>query len=181
MNRSVFVGLMVALLVFSGSARDSCAQSMRADEVFASVAGAEATVADAKDAIKRGKEMVALIPEDSPLLPEVRQMLKEVSMNWKLAVESIEGANQSAEKIAAASSEDLAGDYALLARANSAVAVSGANVVQIGMTYVEAVANDKTEALGIIRNSMQDALAASSQVKLNCDQVKHLISKKYSK
>ena len=102
-------------------------------------------------------------------------------MNWKLAVESIEGANQSAEKIAATSSEELANDYALLARANSAVAVSGANVVQIGMTYVEAVANDKTESLDIIRSTMQDALSSSSQVKLNCDKVKSLISEKYSK
>ena len=107
-------------------------------------------------------------------------MLKEVSMNWKIAVEAMEGANQSADKIMEASSEELAGDYALLARANSAVAVSGANVVQIGMTYVDAVANEKTESLDIIRDAMQDALASSSQVKLNCDKVKKLISEKYS-
>ena len=181
MNRYRFVGLMVALLVFSGSARNGFAQSMLTDEALASVATAEAVVADAKASIKRGKELVALIPEDSPLLPEVRQMLKEVSMNWKLAVESLEGANQSAEKIASTTSEELAGDYALLAKVNSTVAVSGANVVQIGMDYVEAVANNQTEALDIIRNSMQDALAASSQVKLNCDKVKNLISEKYSK
>ena len=48
------------------------------------------------------------------------------------------------------------------------------------MTYVEAVANDKTESLDIIRSAMQDALASSSQVKLNCDKVKNLISEKYS-
>ena len=180
MNRCRFVGLMVALLVVSGTVRDGFSQSMLADEALASVATAESIVADAKDAIKQGKELVDLIPADSPLLPEVRQMLKEVSMNWKLAVESIEGANQSAEKIASASSEQLASDYALLARVNSAVAISGANVVQIGMAYVEAVATDKTEALDIIRSTMQDALAASSQVKLNCDKVKNLISDKYS-
>ena len=62
MNRSVFVGLMAALLVFSGSARDSYAQSVLADEALASVATAESIVAEAKDAIKRGKELVALIP-----------------------------------------------------------------------------------------------------------------------
>ena len=54
MNRSVFVGLMVAVLVFSGSARNSYAQSVLADEALASVATAEAIVADAKDAIMRG-------------------------------------------------------------------------------------------------------------------------------
>ena len=180
MNRYRFVGLMVGLLVFSGSARDGFAQSVLADEALASVATAESVVADAKASIKRGKELVGLIPEDSPLLSEVRQMLKEVSMNWKIAVESIEGANQSAAKITSTSSEELAGDYALLAKVNSAVATSGANVVQIGMTYVEAVANNKTESLDIIRSTMEDALAASSQVKSNCDKVKNLISEKYS-
>ena len=180
MNRSVFFGMMAALLVICGSTRDVFAQSVLADEALASVATAESVVADAKVSIKKGKELVGLIPEDSPLLPEVREMLKEVSMNWKLAVESIEGANLSAEKIAATTSDELASDYALLARANSAVAVSGANVVQIGMTYVEAVANEKTESLDIIRDAMQDALASSSQVKLNCDKVKKLISEKYS-
>ena len=181
MNRCRFVGLMVALLVFSGSARDGFAQSVLADEVLASVATAESVVADAKASIKRGKEMVGLIPDDSPLLPEVGQMLKKVSMNWKLAVESLESANLSAAKIATTTSEELAGDYALLSKVNAAVAVSGTNVVQIGMAYVEAVANNKTESLDIIRGAMQDALSASSQVKLNCDKVKSLISKKYSK
>jgi hypothetical protein len=180
MNRCRFVGLMVALLVFSGSTRDGFAQSVLADEALASVATAESVVADAKASITRGKELVGLIPEDSPLLPEVAQMLKQVSMNWKMAVESIEGANESAAKIASTTSEDLAADYALLATVNSTVAVSGANVVQIGMAYVEAVANDKTESLDIIRSTMQDALAASSQVKFNCDKVKNLISEKYS-
>ena len=180
MNRCLFVGLMVALLVFSGSARNGYAQSVITDEALASVATAESAVADAKAAIKRGRDLVALIPDDSPLLPEVGQMLKEVSMNWKIAIESIEGANQSAAKIASTKSEGLAKDYALLAKVNSSVAISGANVVQIGMDYVEAVATDKTEALDLIRGAMLNALAASSQVKLNCDKVKSLISEKYS-
>ncbi len=180
MNKYRFVGLMVALLVFSGSVRNGFAQSSITDEALASVATAESVVADAKASIKRGKELVSLIPEDSPLLSEVRQMLKEVSMNWKLAVESLEGANLSAAKIASTSSEELAGDYALLAKVNSAVATSGANVVQIGMAYVEAVALNKPESLDIIRGAMQDALAASAQVKFNCDKVKNLISEKYA-
>lgn len=181
MNKYRCLGLMVALLVFSGSVRESLAQSVLSDDTLASVATAEAAIADAKTSIKKGKELVALIPDDSPLLPEVGQMLRKVSMNWKLAVESIEGANESASKIASTKSEELAADYALLAKVNSAVAGSGANVVQIGMAYVEAVANNKTESLDIIRSAMQDALAASSQVKSNCDKVKNLISEKYSK
>jgi hypothetical protein len=148
---------------------------------MATVAAAESVVADAKASIKTGKELVDLIPEDSPLLPEVGQMLKEVSMNWKLAVESLESANESVAKIDSTASPELAADYALLAKVNSSVAASGAKVVQIGMAYVEAVANNKTESLDIIRNAMQDALAASSQVKFNCDKVKSLISEKYSK
>jgi hypothetical protein len=171
---------MVALLAFSGSARNGYAQSVITDEALASVAAAESAVAEAKASIKRGRELVALIPEDSPLLAEVGQMLKEVSLNWKLAVESIEGASLSAEKIASTKSEGLAKDYALLAKVNASVAISGANVVQIGIAYVEAVATDKTESLDIIRGTMQDALAASAQVKFNCDKVKSLISEKYS-
>jgi hypothetical protein len=181
MSRNLFMGLIVALLVFSGPTRNGFAQSELADETLAAVATAESVVADAKASIKTGKELVGLIPEDSPLLPEVREMLKQVSMNWKVAVESMEAANQSAGKIMEASSAELTADYALLASANSAVAVSGANVVEIGMTYVEAVATEKTESLDIIRSAMQDALASSSQVKLNCDKVKKLISEKYSK
>jgi len=146
MNRyRCIMGLMVGLMVFCGSTREGIAQSMLADETLASVAMAESAVADAKAAIKRGKELVSLIPEDSPMLPEVAQMLKQVSMNWKLAVESIENANESAAKIASTASQELADDYALLAKVNSTVAVSGADVVEIGMAYVEAVATDNTE------------------------------------
>jgi len=182
MNRCrCIMGLMVALTVFFGSAHVGFAQSSLADETLASVAMAESAVADAKASIKRGKELVSLIPEDSPMLPEVAQMLKQVSMNWKLAVESIENANESSAKIASTTSEELAGDYALLAKVNATVAVSGAEVVQIGMAYVEAVASENTEALDMIRSTMRNALAASSQVKMNCDKVKKLISQKYSK
>lgn len=172
--------MMAALVACFASTRNSFAQSTASDDALASVATAEEIVADAKASIKTGKELVDLIPEDSPLLPEVGQMLKEVSLNWKLAVESLEGANESAAKIASTSSPELASDYALLAKVNSAVAVSGAKVVKIGMAYVEAVAYNKTESLDIIRSTMQDALAASSQVKFNCDKVKSLISEKYS-
>jgi hypothetical protein len=168
------------MLAFSGSARDGFAESVITDEALASVATAETAVANAKASIKRGRELVALIPEDSPMLPEVGQMLKEVSVNWKLAVESIEGANLSAAKISSTKSEGLAKDYALLAKVNASVAISGAYVVEIGMAYVEAVATDKTESLDIIRGAMQDALSSSSQVKFNCDKVKGLISEKYS-
>lgn len=182
MNRvRCIMGLMVGLMVLCGSTREGLAQSALADETLASVAMAESAVAEAKASIKRGKELVGLIPEDSPMLPEVAQMLQQVSMNWKLAVESIENANESAAKIASTASEELAADYALLAKINSTVATTGADVVQIGMAYVEAVATENTESLDIIRIAMKDALTGAAQVKSNCDKVRKLISQKYSK
>lgn len=179
--RFITTGLMVALMACLGMVNVSSAQATSSDEALAAVAKAESIVAEAKASIKEGKAMVDLIPEDSPLLPEVGQMLKEVSSNWKLANDSLAAANESATKIASTTNADIAGDYALLAKVNSTTAVSGAKVVEIGIAYVEAVANNKTESLDIIRSTMQDALAASSQVKFNCDKVKKIISQKYSK
>ena len=174
------VALLVVALAGLGLEGNVHAESTVADDVLAKIASAEASVANAKVAIKNGKTLVDMIPEDSPLLPEVAQMLKQVSINWKLAVASLESAKESSAKIPMATSPELAADYALLATVNATVAETGANVVGLGLSYVEAVAKNKTESLDIIRNAMQDALAASSQVKFNCDKVKNLISQKYS-
>jgi hypothetical protein len=151
-----------------------------AQEAQAAIASAEAAVEQARTAIEKGKELITTIPEDSPLLPDVAQFLQAASVNWNIAVESLDGAKQSASKITTATSESIARDYALLSKVNAGVALSGANVVQIGLAYVEAVAANKTEALDIIRTSMQDALAASSQVQFNYERVKTLIAEKYS-
>ena len=66
MNRCLFVGLMVALLAFSGSVRDGFAQSAIVDEALTSVATAESAVADAKAAINEPKATtIAPTPEDT--------------------------------------------------------------------------------------------------------------------
>ncbi len=181
MNRqSWVVALMVGLLTFTGMVNQADAQSAVPGDVAAKLAAAEEAVAQARDAISKGKALVAQIPEDSPYLPEVTKMLQAASSNWKMAVESLKGASESSLKISTASTEALSKDYALLAKVNSDVALSGAKVVQIGLAYVEAVAMNKTEALDLIRGVMQDALAASSQVQFNYDRVKSLISEKYA-
>jgi hypothetical protein len=181
MNRRDWVlALVVGLLSVSGLADNAVAQSALPADVENKLATAGQAVEQARAAIAKGKALIAEIPEDSAYLPEVTQMLQAASANWKLAIDSLKGATESSAKIASASNESLAGDYALLARVNADVALTGANVVQIGLAYVEAVATDKTEALDLIRGAMQDALAASSQVQFNYERVKNLISEKYS-
>jgi hypothetical protein len=171
--------LLVGVLVgFGGKAS---AQSPLQADVKASISAAQSAVADARASIAKGKELVARIPQDSPYLPEVTQMLQAASANWKVAVNSLKGANESAQKIATASSAALAKDYSILAKVNANVALTGAKVVHIGLAYVEAVATSKTESLDLIKSTMQDALAAASQVQFNYDRVKALISEKYSK
>ena len=182
MNRLTWVvALVIGLLSFSGMANKASAQPAVADEVASKLAAAEQAIGEAREAISKGKELLTLIPEDSPYLPEVTQMLKAASSNWKVAVDSMSGAVESSGKIGTATTDTLAKDYALLAKANANVALAGAKVVQIGLAYVDAVANNRTEALDLIQEAMQDALAASSQVRFNYDRIKSLISEKYSK
>jgi len=150
------------------------------EEMSLAIESAETEIGAARSAIERGKQLVARIPEDSSLVVDVQQMLEAAAENWSLAVDSLNGARQSAEKVATATNEALAADFLLLAKVNAAVAMSGAKVVQIGLQYVEAVADNKTEALGIIRTSMQDALAAASQVQFNYERVKTIIAQKYT-
>ena len=181
MNRHSFItGLMVAVLgsgVLFGNALAQ--EATLADEAQVAIAAAEQAVEEARAAIDKGKELVVTIPEDSPLMPDVAQVLQAASENWTIAVDSLGGAKESAAKIGTATNESIAKDYALLAKVNAGVALSGAKVVQIGITYIDAIANNKTEAL--IRTAMQDALAASSQVQFNYERVKTLIAEKYSK
>ena len=187
MNRH---GFLVALAVaFSGSilmtgsvaAQESNGSSTLSAEVQAALANAEKEVEAARVAIDKGKQLLSTIPEDSPLMPDVAQVIQAASDNWKIAVDSLKGAQDSAAKIETASNESVAADYALLSRVNAGVAVSGAKVVQIAITYIEAIAANKTESLSVIRTALQDAIAASSQVQFNYDRVKTLIAQKYSK
>jgi hypothetical protein len=183
MNRHSFIaGLMVAVLGSSVIFSNALAQEASlADEAMVAITAAEEAVEEARAAIEKGKELVVMIPEDSPLMPDVAQVLQAASENWTIAVDSLKGAKESAAKVATASNESVAKDYALLAKVNAGVALSGAKVVQIGITYIDAIANNKVEALDIIRTAMQDALAASSQVQFNYERVKTLIAEKYSK
>ena len=185
MNKhSLAIGLVFAVLAGGVTVHSTYAQEAEvsvADEANIALAAAEQEVEKARVAIEKGKELIAQIPEDSPLMPDVAQVVQAASDNWKIATDSLKGAKESAAKITTASSEAIANDYALLAKVNAGVALSGAKVVQIAIVYVEAIATDKSEALDIIRTTMQDALASSSQVQFNYERVKTLIAQKYSK
>ena len=179
-RRGWIVALIAAGVSFLGLTGNVSAQSAVSGDVAAKIAAAEKAVAGARDTIAKGKELVALIPEDSPYMPEVTQMLQAAAANWKQAVESLNGATDSAAKIAAAPSAEQAADFALLAKINSDVALSGASVVQIGLAYVEAVATEKTEALDLLRTAMKDGLAGASQVQFYYEKIKSIVSERYS-
>ncbi len=182
MNRKKCLLLLAAGLVSFGAVLNVCAdRAGLIEETQTAIGAAEKAVEAARADISRGKELIARIPEDSPLMLDVMQMLEAASENWTVAVESLEGAKKSAQKIESAPSDVVAEDFSLLSRVNAAVAVSGAKVVQIGLVYVEAVANEKTESLDLIRSTMQDALASTSQVQFNYERIKTIIAEKYSK
>lgn len=150
-------------------------------EANRSIEAAASAVEEARAAIQKGKQFVAMIPQDSEVMEEVVQMLEDVKENWVLAVAALDGAKASASKISSASSPEIARDYKLLASVNAGVALSGAEVVKTGITFVHAVANDKSESLDIIRTAMQASLEAAAQVQHNYERVKSLIAEKYSK
>ncbi len=181
MNRRSCVALLVSGVMF-GVCGGVAAEGIDAlvQEANASIETAAVAVEEARSAIENGKILVTQIPSDSALLGEVKQMLKAASENWSVAVTSLEGAKESASKIAGASSVEIANDYKLLATVNSKVALSGAKVVQTGLYFVDSAANNKTESLGIIRLAMQDSLAAAKQVQFSYARVKELIANKYS-
>ncbi|VGO15499.1 hypothetical protein PDESU_04082 [Pontiella desulfatans] len=183
MNRQSFIaGLVVAVLasnVFFSVAQAQEASATSDAEI--AIQAAEEAVNQARVAIEKGKELIAQIPEDSPLMEDVAEVVQAASENWAVAVDSLKGSKESAAKIANASSEEISKDFALLSKVNAGVALSGAKVVQIALSYIEAIATNKTESLDIIRPALQDAMAASSQVQFNYDRVKNLITEKYSK
>jgi hypothetical protein len=184
MNRHGCIALMVVSGLAFGAGLTVRAQeesNTLVDAANNAIVSAEVAVEESRISIENGKQLVALIPEDSPVIVEVLEILKASSDNWTLAVAALEGAKQSADKINSASNQEIAQDYKLLAQVNAGVALSGAKVVQVGLLFVEAAANNKTESLDIIRVAMQDSLAAASQVQFNYERVKSLIAEKYSK
>ncbi|MCK5675702.1 MAG: hypothetical protein KAH99_01655 [Verrucomicrobia bacterium] len=184
MNRSNCIALMMVAGLGFGSVLNVAGGEQSAELVAdadKAVAVAENAVEEARVAIKNGKQFVAMIPEDSPLMEDVAEVLRSAKENWVSAVSALEGAKESASKISSASSPEIAQDYKLLATVNAGVALSGAKVVQTGLLFVDAVANNKSESLDIIKQAMQNSLTAAAQVQFNYERVKSIIAEKYSK
>ena len=152
-----------------------------ADGLDKQIEAAQVAVDEARIAIENGKMLVGQIPSDSPLMAEVVQMLKASSDNWAIAVDALDSAKLSAGKVDGAASDEIAQDYTLLAHVNASVALSGAKVVQTGLLFVDAAANNKTESLDIIRQAMKSSLAAAKQVQSNYERLKSIIVEKHSK
>ncbi|MEI6890971.1 MAG: hypothetical protein V5783_02260 [Pontiella sp.] len=181
-KHSMTIGLVIVALAGSvTNCKTYAAQSEVASQAKQAIEYAEAEVEKAREAIELGKQLITQIPEDHLLMPDVAQVLELASENWKTAVDSLKGAEMSASKMGSATQDSIANDYAMLAKVNAGVSVSGAKVVQMSITYLDAIANNKTGSLRIIRAAMQDALESSSQVQLSYERVKALISQKYSK
>lgn len=184
MNRQGYIfSMMVAGTVFAGMSAIGASKGAEqlASEAAESISIASEAVQEARVAIESGKQLISLIPADSMMSEEVTEMLRAAAQNWTLAVDALEGAKESAAKISTASSQGIAQDYKLLATVNAGVALSGAQVVQTGVLFIDAAANNKTESLEIIRVAMQDSLAAAAQVQFNYERVKSLIADKYLK
>jgi hypothetical protein len=184
MNRKGCVALLIVSGLVFGAGFPAQAEedsSALVDASNAAIAEAAAAVEEARISIENGKQLVTMIPADSPLIAEVAEMLQAASANWSVAVDALEGAQESANKIESASNMEIARDYKLLAKVSSGVALSGAKVVQTGLLFVEAAANNKTESLDIIREAMQGSLAAAEQVQFNYERIKVLIAEKYTK
>ncbi len=179
-KHSLIIMLIVGFLSLHGTVNRALARSPIDGGIAGRIADAQAAVDQARSMIEEGKDLVTQIPEDSPYFPEAAQMLQSAFLNWESALVSLKGASESAQKITTAGSDALSQDYALLAKVNADVAVSGAMVVQIGLAYVEALASNKTEALGLIGNRMEDALEATSQVHYYYGIIMKRFSEKYS-
>ncbi len=133
---------------------------------------AEDAVDAARVSIERGKGFVGQIPEDSDLMCDVKEMLVTTSEKWKLAINALEWAEISAEKMQAAPSDAMSVNYEVLAMSSSFISFSGANMVQVGLLFVEAVATDKAESVGIIGLALQDSMVAFEQLSFHYDGVK---------
>ncbi len=182
MNKIRQAGIVVFFCVAAGLCGIvNPASSAELDGVAARVEAASKAVDEARQAIAEGKDLVSRIPEDSPYLEDVYGVLKSSASSWKSAVEALKGARESQGKVAGASSDALASDYGMLAKACADAASSGANVVKVGLAYVEAVALGKTESLGLLKEVMQDVLADSDQTQYYYTKVRGLIGEKYSK
>lgn len=184
MNRHSYIALMAVAGLALGGVVGTAHAAEDADQLVSkvnkSIALAEGAVESVRAKIETGKQQLASIPEGSELYSEVSQVIAAASEKWTAATVALDWAKKSAARIASAKSSDLAQDYALLARVNAGVALSGAKVLETGLLFVDAAASNKTEALGIIRKAMKDSLDAVAQVQSSCDRVMKLIAEKHS-
>lgn len=172
MNKKSFIAVLALVLVGSSVVADRAGEAINA---------ADQAVQEARASIEKGKELVVQIPEGSAFLPEVLRTLEAASGTWDLAVGSLDGAKGVAGRISSVAKEEVAADYTSLVVANAAIAQSGANLVKICIIYVDAVANNKTEALGTIQTALQGAAEAASNIQSAYEQMKVSIAAKYSK
>ena len=181
MNRHSYLSVVAVAVFGLGFATNTvCAQGTTlADEVSSSIATAEAAVTEARLAIEAGKKQMALISQDSPMIGEITEVLTIISESWATTVSALDGAKASATRMADASKESTVADFALLSKVNARVALSGASVVRIGLSYIDAIAENKTESLAIVHSAMQDAVTSFAQVQVNYERVKSFIVKKY--
>lgn len=161
----VVSGLLGALLTFSvGNV-----QGQDDGSVLGAVAEAKKAVKQARLSIKKGNDQSAdlSISEDSPYLNSVVSAVKQGAESWKLALVSLEKAQECEEKILASSVEDK--KLNLCAKAHARLAVVQVNVVEVSLAYVEALYNGKTETLGVLEEAMNDVVEISKRMQKVCD------------
>lgn len=182
MKRHVYAAALgaVGLVLFGMCGGTSAQNGAVPSDVAAALKAAQIQIDATRQALAASKVQLDAIPEDSAYIAQVKEMLQVAERYWGEAKDALEGARMSVDKIGGAA-PSISKDYQLLAKVSANVARSGAEVVQISLSYIQAVANQKTESLEIIGRAMTDAQAAASQVKSNFDRVKKAISGKYSK
>jgi hypothetical protein len=171
----VALTLMGGMKGFASEGTDSLLRSAND-----SIAAASSAVQNARFAIEKGKKLVLQIPADSDLGKEVELVLVQASQSWDAALLSLSDAKKSASKISSARTQAIAKDYKLLATSTSNLALSGAKSVQASIFFIESVAGN-TDAIGVARVAVQDALAGAKKVEEGANRVRMLILKKYSK
>lgn len=157
-----FLGVLMAFSV-------GTAQGQNGDSVLGAVDEAKKAVAQARVSIKKGNDQSAnlSISEASPYLKSVVSAVKQGSESWKLALATLEKAEECEAKLLSSSVKDK--NLELFARANARLAVARVNVVEVSLAYVEALYNGKTEKLGILDEAMAYAVEAASRMQEICD------------
>jgi len=180
MRREGWIALLVAVAVVAGTARGEGSYSAMSDDAAQAIASAEMVVEQARRAMGEGKACLDRLAPDSERVGEIKSMIVATSKEWDEAVLALDGAKRGATRVSSAATEELANAYSVLAKANAAIARSGANVVKANMAFVEKVAAGATEnSLDIAGMSVRDALAASKRARENYERVKRILFEEY--